>query len=162
MRSPNGLQMRPSIVMPCRALPMFLYCWETVRFLSPLSGLVFGASKSDSSAIALHAIPTLQAAPFGNRTCCHAMHSVCSGQRRVRLDHACVYSSQGASGWSGRDCMQVQKLQCFAESLLARPHDPYTNSTCSMLRSRGSTVAHLESRCWPFSLSVEESEALFS
>ena len=151
-----------SIVMSWEAQPMFLYCLETVRLLSPLIGLVYGASKSDSSAVALHAIPSLQAAPFGNRTCCHAMHSVCSGQRRVRLAHACVYSSQGASGWSGRDCMQVQILQCFADSLLARPHDPDTKNTCSMLRSRGSTVADLESICWQFSLSVEESDALCS
>ena len=95
-------------------------CWDTVRVLSPLGGLDFGAPKSGSSAVALHAMRSLQAAPFGNRTCCPAMHALCSGQRRGRLVHACVYNYQGASGWSRRDGMQVQICQCCAGSLLAR------------------------------------------
>ena len=53
-----------------------LYSLETVRLLRPLIGLMFEAAKSDSSAVAFHAIPGLQAAPFGKSTCCHEMHSV--------------------------------------------------------------------------------------
>ena len=97
-----------------------MYCWDTVRVLSPLRGLDFGGPKYDSPAVALHAMRCLQAALFGNRTCCPAMHALYSGQRRGRLVHACVYNYQGASGWSRRDGMQVQIRQCCAGSLLAR------------------------------------------